>query len=69
MRNLRAVNSPTKSIPLLSSSTILPDNSKVGWFCCQAGFVRFDGKTGKNRMGSSVPLPLLPRPLRPGVNC
>lgn len=65
---LLAVSSPTKSIPFVSSSTILPDSSKVGGFCCHAGFDLLDGNTGRNLMGSSVPLPLLPRPLRPGVN-
>ena len=68
LSDLLAVSSPTKSIPLASSSTILPDNSNVGGFCCHAGLVLLDGKTGKNLIGSSVPFPLLPRPARPGVN-
>ena len=59
---LLAVSSPIKSIwsfPSSSSGT-LPDNTNDGGFCCHAGLVLFEGSTGRNRMGSLVPFPLLP---------
>ena len=59
------MSSAIRSIPFLSSSSFFPDNWNVGGVCCHAGLVLFDGKTGKNLIGSFVALPLLP-PTREG---
>lgn len=65
----RAVNSRTRSMAPCCSSSDLVERMKDGGLSCHSGLLRFSGRTGRNRMGSSVPFPLLPPPPARGVSC
>ena len=69
-QHLLAVSSPMRSMVFGCSSSAWPDKIKEGGLSCHEGLLRLEGRTGKKRIGSSVPFPLLPlAPPNRGVCC